>query len=134
MSTRKKAQTNGASTNGNGHAPNGVPLTKAELAALDDRPIETVYVPEWKRSIRVRMPPLDVVLASETGDTKQTKAEQIKENIRLWVVDEHGEPMYDKDSVAELMHKNPMAVMRIARHVMGLNETAAVAETDAAKK
>jgi hypothetical protein len=126
---------------GNGTGPHL--LSKAEIIAATDLPVETVDVPEWGGSVRVRGMDVNRRLAwteylwavSDDGTVKGKPGRSIAAAYAvLCIVDEDGEPMFSLAEVDALGRKSPAALERVAsvaRRLSGLgSETAEVDATN----
>lgn len=104
---------------------NGVaPLTRDEILALDDRPVELFSVPEWRRPVYLRAPALPDVVAVLDRVGKLPKSEQAlgqaKEMVRLGMCDANGNPLFTAADADVLVTKNLAALNRVAKRVTEL--------------
>lgn len=94
-------------------------LTKAEILALDDRPIKQVDCPEWGGIVTVRI--LSCADAERmgrlTGDARWAA-----EYLAVSIVDTSGAPMFTVDEMATLLEKrSAMAARRLLDALQKLN-------------
>lgn len=107
-------------------------LTGEQILAADDRPIETVAVPEWGGDVRVRGVNgrgRDEYFASMTVQ-RGTQRVMDTENataklVARCIVGEEGEPMFTQSDVHALGEKSGVALDRVftvAQRLSGLSE------------
>jgi hypothetical protein len=102
-------------------------LTASDILAIDDGATETVWIPEWKTSVRVRS-----ISAAERenlmrgsvvieGKTRRFDAPQMRVKLAaLAMVDADGKRMFSNHQVEALGKKSAKAIDRIADVAMRL--------------
>jgi len=93
-----------------------------EILAIDDSQIEELYIPEWSKTVHIR------VMRAGERDTFEAEClnTQNKVNFRaklasLVVCDEQGERVFQDADVDALASKSASALDRIFRHAIRLN-------------
>jgi hypothetical protein len=91
------------------------PLSRDELLALDDRPVEVFHVPEWGRSVYLRAPALPAVLAIANSKDKRGPIEQARDLLAIGLGGADGNPfLSEADAAALLARISIPAANRIA--------------------
>ena len=97
------------------------PLSRDELLALEDRPVEFFTMPDWGgRTVRLRAPSLTDVLAAADG-AKKTKLENAREMLMIGLVDENGAAFLTaEDADALLARLSIPSVTRLTKRLTQL--------------
>ncbi|PRH79407.1 hypothetical protein C6N75_10005 [Streptomyces solincola] len=109
-------------------------LTKEQIFAADDLPVEIVHVPEWGGDVRLKMltaAERDAFEASTVqmrgGKQKQNLANLRARLVALCIVDEEGRRIFQSGDVTRLGNKSASALQRLFDKC---NEMNALSEDD----
>lgn len=110
-------------------------LTREQILTASDRKYETVDIPEWGGSVRVRSLTVreqarlaDIVEKTGDKNLEERVREQQLRTIVFAVVDESGNPLFREEDVEALLDKNPQVILRLQAAILrvsGLEQAAA---------
>ena len=103
-------------------------LTADELWALDDIDEQTVYIPEWNRSVRIRALSLHQTASITKRATKRNPSTGVEDTDRelqaaLMVIEGLIEPRLKVEDVPRLKTKSAKALTRIVNAIANLGPT-----------
>lgn len=115
-------------------------LTKDEILAINDLPVEDVFIPEWNAYVRVRgltgaqRDAYEASIVKNVGGKPVMNTENMRAKlVALCVVDEEGKPLFTQADVEKLGQKSGAALQRIFEVAQRLSGLGAEAVEEAAK-
>lgn len=100
-------------------------LTAEQIVEVDDRKLEVVDVPEWGGAVRLR--PLSLEEYWDVEDKSQVRGtvvpkERCLQMLRVSLVDEAGEPLFDEQSIRALSRKSFKATERLFNKIIEISD------------